>query len=183
MHTTSGIGLTVRGTAPGRGQQAADVAAAGALGPVHRAFGLWRTRDGVPSGPAPGAAADQPSGGAEVHLLRPARIRHKPARLRGDDVPGLLALLVERFAVDPACCMLHAGLDDVVTRLALGGDPAGTLEPHQSRRGGLVYTGAKAEYTLPLTAQACALLRRYQRLQTVRATAARCCSRAATAHR
>ncbi len=95
------------------------------------------------------------------------RIRPKPARLRGDDVPGLLALLAERFEVEPAGCMLALmmlchGSRLGETRLARWRNvnldarrwfiPAGD-------------TKTKAEHTLPLTAQACALLRRYERLQ------------------
>ncbi|WP_367239237.1 site-specific integrase [Pseudomonas fulva] len=95
------------------------------------------------------------------------RIRPKPARLRGDDVPGLLAVVAERFEVESAGCMLALmmlchGSRLGETRLARWRNvnldarrwfiPAGD-------------TKTKAEHTLPLTTQACALLKRYQLVQ------------------
>ncbi|MEZ7177265.1 site-specific integrase [Pseudomonas mosselii] len=95
------------------------------------------------------------------------RIRPKPARLRGDDVPGLLVVLADRFEAEPAGCMLALmmlchGSRLGETRLArwrnVNLDAGRWFIPAGD-------TKTKAEHTLPLTAQACALLRRYQRVQ------------------
>lgn len=95
------------------------------------------------------------------------RIRPKPARLRVDDVPGLLVVLADRFEAEPAGCMLALmmlchGSRLGETRLArwrnVNLDAGRWFIPAGD-------TKTKAEHTLPLTAQACALLRRYQRLQ------------------
>ncbi|TYO83677.1 site-specific integrase [Pseudomonas sp. CK-NBRI-02] len=95
------------------------------------------------------------------------RIRPKPARLRGDDVPGLLMTVAERFGAAPAGCMLALmmlchGSRLGETRLArwrnVNLDAGRWFIPAGD-------TKTKAEHTLPLTAQACALLRRYRRLQ------------------
>ncbi|MFK0086394.1 tyrosine-type recombinase/integrase [Pseudomonas sp. NPDC090755] len=95
------------------------------------------------------------------------RIRPRPARLRGDDVPGLLAVVAKRFEVEPAGCMLALmmlchGSRLGETRLArwrnVNLDAGRWFIPAGD-------TKTKAEHTLPLTAQACALLRRYQRMQ------------------
>ncbi|MQT38102.1 tyrosine-type recombinase/integrase [Pseudomonas helleri] len=95
------------------------------------------------------------------------RIKPKPARLRGDDLPVLLDELTNQFERAPigamlALMMLCHGTRLGETRLARWRNvnleagrwfiPAGD-------------TKTKAEHTLPLTTQACALLRRYQRLQ------------------
>lgn len=95
------------------------------------------------------------------------RIRPKPARLRGDDVPGLLMTVAERFVAAPAGCMLALmmlchGSRLGETRLArwrnVNLDAGRWFIPAGD-------TKTKAEHTLPLTAQACALLRRYRHLQ------------------
>ncbi|MBI6925696.1 site-specific integrase [Pseudomonas putida] len=95
------------------------------------------------------------------------RIRPKPARLRGDDVPGLLAVVAERFEVEPAGCMLALmmlchGSRLGETRLArwrnVNLDAGRWFIPAGD-------TKTKAEHTLPLTTQACALLQRYQLVQ------------------
>ena len=95
------------------------------------------------------------------------RIKPKPARLRGDDLPVLLGKLGNHFERAPigamlALMMLCHGTRLGETRLARWRNvnleagrwfiPAGD-------------TKTKAEHTLPLTTQACALLRRYQCLQ------------------
>lgn len=96
------------------------------------------------------------------------RIRPKPARLRGDDVPGLLGRLAERFEVEPAGSMLALMMLCHGSRL---GETRLARWRHLNLEAGRWFipagdTKTKAEHTLPLTAQACALLRRYQRLQT-----------------
>lgn len=96
------------------------------------------------------------------------RIRPKPARLRGDDVPGLLGRLAERFEVEPAGSMLALMMLCHGSRL---GETRLARWRHLNLDAGHWFipagdTKTKAEHTLPLTAQACALLRRYQRLQT-----------------
>lgn len=96
------------------------------------------------------------------------RIRPKPARLRGDDVPSLLGRLAERFEVEPAGSMLALMMLCHGSRL---GETRLARWRHLNLDAGRWFipagdTKTKAEHTLPLTAQACALLRRYQRLQT-----------------
>ncbi|WP_422403595.1 tyrosine-type recombinase/integrase [Pseudomonas sp. GZD-209] len=96
------------------------------------------------------------------------RIRPKPARLRGDDVPGLLARLNQRFEVEPAGSMLALMMLCHGSRL---GETRLARWRHLNLDAGRWFipagdTKTKAEHTLPLTAQACALLRRYQHLQT-----------------
>lgn len=96
------------------------------------------------------------------------RIRPKPARLRGDDVPNLLGRLAERFEVEPAGSMLALMMLCHGSRL---GETRLARWRHLNLEAGRWFipagdTKTKAEHTLPLTAQACALLRRYQRLQT-----------------
>lgn len=96
------------------------------------------------------------------------RIRPKPARLRGDDVPNLLGRLAERFEVEPAGSMLALMMLCHGSRL---GETRLARWRHLNLDAGRWFipagdTKTKAEHTLPLTAQACALLRRYQRLQT-----------------
>jgi integrase len=98
------------------------------------------------------------------------RIRPKPARLRGDDVPGLLGRLAERFEVEPAGSMLALMMLCHGSRL---GETRLARWRHLNLDAGRWFipasdTKTKAEHTLPLTAQACALLSRYQRLQTAK---------------
>ncbi|SPO68130.1 site-specific integrase [Pseudomonas sp. JV241A] len=98
------------------------------------------------------------------------RIRPKPARLRGDDVPGLLGLLAERFEVEPAGCMLALMMLCHGSRL---GETRLARWRNVNLEAGRWFipagdTKTKAEHTLPLTNQACALLRRYQCLQAAR---------------
>lgn len=95
------------------------------------------------------------------------RIRPKPARLRGDDVPGLLAAVAERFEAEPVGCML-------ALMMLCHGSRLGETRLARWRNVNLdarrwfipaADTKTKAEHTLPLTDQACALLCRYQSIQ------------------
>ena len=95
------------------------------------------------------------------------RIRPKPARLRGDDLPALLQELGERIEAAPMevmlpLMMLCHGTRLSETRLARWKNINLTTRqwfiPADD-------TKTKAEHTLPLTEQACALLRRYRDLQ------------------
>lgn len=95
------------------------------------------------------------------------RIRPRPARLRGDDVPGLLVVVAERFEMEPAGCMLALMMLCHGSRL---GETRLARWRNVNLEAGRWFipagdTKTKAEHTLPLTTQACALLRRYQRLQ------------------
>ncbi|WP_224792039.1 tyrosine-type recombinase/integrase, partial [Pseudomonas fluorescens] len=95
------------------------------------------------------------------------RIKPKPARLRGDDLPKLLQDLAERIERAPLESMLALMMLCHGTRLG---------ETRQARWKNLNTitrqwfipapdTKTKAEHTLPLTAQACALIERYRTMQ------------------
>ena len=95
------------------------------------------------------------------------RIKPKPARLRGDDLPALLHDLAERIERAPLESMLALMMLCHGTRLG---------ETRQARWKNLNLTTrqwfipaedtkTKAEHTLPLTEQACALIERYQAAQ------------------
>lgn len=114
--------------------------------------------------------AANPMGALKFTDFVRTRIRPRPARLRGDDLPALLVVLGERFDQQPAGSMLALmmlchGSRLGETRLARWRNinlesghwfiPAGD-------------TKTKAEHTLPLTAQACGLLRRYRAGQAAR---------------
>jgi len=97
------------------------------------------------------------------------RIKPKPARLRGDDLPTLLHSLTERIEHAPLESMLALMMLCHGTRLG---------ETRQARWKNLNVTTrqwfipapdtkTKAEHTLPLTAQACALIERYRTIQQV----------------
>ncbi|MEO4012565.1 tyrosine-type recombinase/integrase [Pseudomonas rossensis] len=95
------------------------------------------------------------------------RIKPKPARLRGDDLPTLLQDLTERIERAPlesmlALMMLCHGTRLGETRLARWKNLNLTTRqwfiPAPD-------TKTKAEHTLPLTEQACALIERYRTLQ------------------
>lgn len=95
------------------------------------------------------------------------RIKPKPARLRGDDLPVLLSKLANSFELEPmgamlALMMLCHGTRLGETRLArwrnVNLDSGHWFIPSSD-------TKTKAEHTLPLSAQACALLRRYRDMQ------------------
>lgn len=92
------------------------------------------------------------------------RIKPKPARLRGDDLPGLLVVLAERFDAQAQGCML-------ALMMLCHGSRLGETRLARWRNVNLADgrwfipapdTKTKAEHTLPLTTQACALLRRYR---------------------
>jgi integrase len=95
------------------------------------------------------------------------RIKPKPARLRGDDLPKLLQDLAERIERAPLESMLALMMLCHGTRLG---------ETRQARWKNLNLitrqwfipapdTKTKAEHTLPLTVQACALIERYRTIQ------------------
>lgn len=95
------------------------------------------------------------------------RIKPKPSRLRGDDLPALLQDLTERFERAPLESMLALMMLCHGTRLG---------ETRQARWKSLNLTTrqwfipaedtkTKAEHTLPLTEQACALIERYRTTQ------------------
>jgi integrase len=95
------------------------------------------------------------------------RIKPKPARLRGDDLPALLHDLPERIERAPLESMLTLMMLCHGTRLG---------ETRQARWKNLNLTTrqwfipaedtkTKAEHTLPLTEQACALIERYRAAQ------------------
>lgn len=95
------------------------------------------------------------------------RIRPKSARLRGDDLPGLLATLAERFDAAPLECMLALMMLCHGSRLG---------ETRQARWKNInpttrqwfipaPDTKTKAEHLLPLTDQVLALIERYRRAQ------------------
>jgi integrase len=95
------------------------------------------------------------------------RIRPKPSRLRGDDLPALLQELGARIEAAPVEVMLPLMMLCHGTRLS---------ETRLARWKNINLitrqwfipaddTKTKAEHTLPLTEQGCALLRRYRDLQ------------------
>jgi Integrase len=95
------------------------------------------------------------------------RIKPKPARLRGDDLPELLRDLAERIEHAPLESMLALMMLCHGTRLG---------ETRQARWKSLNLTTGqwfipapdtktKTEHTLPLTSQACALIERYRTIQ------------------
>jgi len=95
------------------------------------------------------------------------RIKPKPARLRGDDLPELLQNLAERLERAPrasmlALMMLCHGTRIGETRLArwknLNLTTGQWFIPAQD-------TKTKAEHTLPLTRQTCALIEQYRTIQ------------------
>lgn len=95
------------------------------------------------------------------------RIKPKPARLRGDDLPSLLQVLAEQFDVAPVEAMLPLMMLCHGTRL-------GETRLTRWKNINLVTkqwfipaadTKTKAEHSLPLTAQTCSLLQRYRARQ------------------
>lgn len=95
------------------------------------------------------------------------RIRPKAARLRGDDLPSLLLDLAERIDRAPlesmlALMMLCHGTRLGETRLARWKNVNTTTRQWFIPEAD---TKTKAEHTLPLTLQACALIERYRTLQ------------------
>lgn len=95
------------------------------------------------------------------------RIRPKSARLRGDDLPGLLTDLAQRIEVEQICAMLALMMLCHGTRL---GETRLARWKHinlNSRQWFIpaADTKTKTEHTLPLTSQACALIERYRAIQ------------------
>ncbi|KGF63639.1 tyrosine-type recombinase/integrase [Pseudomonas lutea] len=95
------------------------------------------------------------------------RIRPKAARLRGDDLPPLLQTFAEQFDAFPVQAMLPLMMLCHGTRLGetrLARWKNINLATRQWFLP-LADTKTKAEHTLPLTEQACALLQRYRARQ------------------
>jgi len=98
------------------------------------------------------------------------RIRPKPARLRGDDLPSLLNTLWERIEASPIEAMLPLMMLCHGTRLSET-RLARWKSINLATRQWFVPaadTKTKAEHTLPLTDQVCALLQAYRDRQTAR---------------
>jgi integrase len=98
------------------------------------------------------------------------RIRPKAARLRSDDVPALLARLAAGFEERTADTLLALMMLCHGTRL---GETRTALWRHINLATGVWFipaadTKTKVEHTLPLTAQACALLEQYRARQLAR---------------
>lgn len=96
------------------------------------------------------------------------RIRPKSARLRGDDLPAVLQVLADRFDSVPVQSMLPLMMLCHGTRL---GETrlARWKNINMASRQWFIPAGdtkTKAEHTLPLTYQACALLQRYRDTQS-----------------
>ncbi|MBJ2201822.1 tyrosine-type recombinase/integrase [Pseudomonas carnis] len=111
--------------------------------------------------------AVNPLAGLEFTDFVRTKIKAKAARLHSDDVPVLLDLLVEHFDDSPAACvlaglMLCHGTRLGETRLArwknINTDTGKWFIPAAD-------TKTKAAHTLPLTAQAKALIERYRLVQ------------------
>lgn len=111
--------------------------------------------------------AVNPLAGLEFTDFVRTKIKAKAARLHSDDVPGLLELLANRFGESPAACalaglMLCHGTRLGETRLArwknVNTDTGKWFIPAAD-------TKTKAAHTLPLTAQAKALIERHRRVQ------------------
>ncbi|EJN29852.1 Integrase [Pseudomonas sp. GM78] len=96
-----------------------------------------------------------------------ARIRPKPSRLRGDDLPEVLAKVSEAFDSRPTEAMLALMMLCHGTRL---GETRMALWRNVNLGTGQWFipqadTKTKAEHLLPLTGQVCALLQRYRARQ------------------
>lgn len=114
--------------------------------------------------------AVNPLAGLEFTDFVRTKIKAKAARLHSDDVPGLLDLLADQFDELPAACvlgglMLCHGTRLGETRLArwknFNTDTGKWFIPAAD-------TKTKASHTLPLTAQATALIERYRLVQQER---------------
>ncbi len=108
-----------------------------------------------------------PMAGLKYSDFVSARIKPKPSRLRSDDLPGVLAKLAAQFDTRPADAMLPLMMLCHGTRL---GETRTALWRNINLTTRLWFipaadTKTKAEHTLPLTEQTCALLRRYQARQ------------------
>lgn len=111
--------------------------------------------------------AVNPLAGLEFTDFVRTKIKAKAARLHSDDVPGLLELLVDRFDELPAGCALAGLMLCHGTRL---GETRLARWKNVNTETGKWFipaadTKTKAAHTLPLTAQAKALLKRYRRVQ------------------
>ena len=111
--------------------------------------------------------AANPMAGLKFADFTTARIVPKAARLRGVQIPDVLALLVERFETAPADAMLALmmlchGTRIGETRMARWADIA---LPEREWFIPAERTKNRTEHRLPLTDQVCALLRRYRAAQ------------------
>lgn len=111
-----------------------------------------------------------PLAGLEFTDFVRTKIKAKAARLHSDDVPGLLDLLTERFDEVPATCALAGLMLCHGTRL---GETRLARWKNVNTETGKWFipaadTKTKAAHTLPLTAQAKALLERYRLVQQER---------------
>ena len=111
-----------------------------------------------------------PMAGIKFADFTTAQIMPKPARLRGVQVPEIVTLLAERFDSAPddamlALMMLCHGTRIGETRMTRWADIA------LSEREWFIpaeHTKSRTEHRLPLTNQACGLLRRYRTCQRAR---------------
>jgi integrase len=111
--------------------------------------------------------AVNPLAGLEFTDFVRTKIKAKAARLHSDDVPGLLDLLVEQFDESPPACVLAGLMLCHGTRL---GETRLARWKNVNTETGKWFipaadTKTKAAHTLPLTAQAQALIERYRRVQ------------------
>lgn len=111
--------------------------------------------------------AVNPLAGLEFTDFVRTKIKAKAARLHSDDVPGLLELLADRFDESPMACALAGLMLCHGTRL---GETRLARWKNVNTETGKWFipaadTKTKAAHTLPLTAQAKALIERYRRVQ------------------
>lgn len=108
-----------------------------------------------------------PMAGLKFTDFTKARIQPKPARLRGVQMPEILAQLAERFESAPADVMLalmmlcHGSRIGETRRVAWADISMAEREWFLPAK----HTKSKTEHRLPLTDQVCALLRRYRACQ------------------
>lgn len=105
-----------------------------------------------------------PMAGLKFSDFVSARIRPKPSRLRGDDLPGVLAKVAQVFESRPTEAMLALMMLCHGTRL---GETRMALWRNVNLATGQWFipqadTKTKAEHLLPLTPQVCALLQAYR---------------------
>ncbi|MPQ68315.1 tyrosine-type recombinase/integrase [Pseudomonas sp. MWU12-2323] len=108
--------------------------------------------------------ASNPMAGLTFGDFVNTRIRAKPARLRGTDLEALLPRLADGFEAAPGASMLAVMMLCHGTRI---GETRVARWQHIDLRAHTWFipagdTKTKSEHRLPLTAQVCALLRRYQ---------------------
>lgn len=111
--------------------------------------------------------AVNPLAGLEFTDFVRTKIKAKAARLHSDDVPGLLNLLADQFDESPAACVLAGLMLCHGTRL---GETRLARWKNVNTSTGKWFipaadTKTKAAHTLPLTAQALALIERYRLVQ------------------